>query len=70
MGKKELKWISKHEKEIRKYSGKWVALFADKGILSSGETVKEVIEKARKRHKIKDPFIFKVPRKDEEMYVL
>jgi len=70
MGAQELKWISSHEKELRKYSGKWIAFLASKGILSSGETVTEVIEKAKKKHKIRDPFVFKVPRKDEEMYIL
>ncbi len=70
MGDKELKWISVHERELRKYSGKWIAFLASKGILSSGETVTEVIEKAKKKHKVIDPFVFKVPRKDEEMYIL
>lgn len=70
MSAEELKWISAHEKELRKYSGKWIAFLASKGILSSGETVTEVIEKAKKKHKISDPFVFKVPRKDEEMYIL
>ncbi|MEW6555999.1 MAG: DUF5678 domain-containing protein [Elusimicrobiota bacterium] len=70
MKEKGLKWLSKNEKKIEKYSGKWIAFVTNKGILSSGETVKEVIDIAEKKYCISNPFVFKVPRKDEEMYIL
>ena len=70
MGSNELMWLSKHRKEVEKYSGKWIAIEAKKGILAWGETVKEVIEAARKKHKVQSPTIFLVPRKDEEAYIL
>ncbi len=62
---KELEWVSKHPKEIEKYAGKWVGI-VDNKIICVGNSAKEVLEKA----KIKQPLIFKVPRKDEEMYIL
>ncbi len=70
MGKSELEWISKHEKEVEKHTGEWIAIDANIGILASGETVKEIVETAEKKYSIKDPTVFKVPRKDEDMYIL
>lgn len=69
MGKEELEWLSKHSKEVEKYSGKWIALKADKGIVASSKNLKEVIEIARKKN-IKEPTVFKVPRRDEEEFIL
>ena len=70
MGKKELNWISKHPKEIEKYSGRWVALKADDGILASGYLLNKVIEKTKRKEPKAVPCVFKVPRKDEEEFVL
>lgn len=48
-------------KIYQKYKGLWVALKKDnKTVVSSGKTVKEVIEKA-KRKGCKDPILFRVP---------
>lgn len=65
---KELLWLSGHNKETLKYSGKWIAVFGNK-IVASGKSAKDVFE-AAKASGIKLPLITKVPRKDEEMYVL
>ncbi len=70
MGKEELEWLSEHQEELERYSGKWIALEAEKGILAWGESVKEVLEAARRKHKIKSPTVFLVPRKDEGAYIL
>lgn len=66
---KDLEWISKHSKELKRYSGKWVALKAEKGIIASGNSVKEVMDVAKKKG-IENPLVTKVPRKDEEAYIL
>ncbi len=70
MGKKELEWLSEHESDLESHSGKWIAFTAEEGILASGETVKQVMEEARRKHKVESPTVFLVPRKDEEAYVL
>lgn len=57
----ESKWISEHPKIIDQYSGKWVAVLDDKGIIASGDTVKEVQKELVKMH-IRDlPLITKIP---------
>ncbi len=68
MGRKELEWISKHQSEIEKYSGMWIAVWEDK-IISVGKTANEVLESAKKRG-IDKPHLTILPRKDEGMYVL
>lgn len=70
MGKEELEWLSEHQDEVERYSGKWIALEAKRGILAWGESVGEVLEAARRKHKVKSPTVFLVPRKDEEAYIL
>lgn len=69
MGKEELEWLSKNSKEVEKYSGKWIAFNAKKGILASGRSVREVVETAKNKN-VKSPSIFKVPRRDEEELIL
>jgi hypothetical protein len=68
MGRKELEWISLHQKEVEKYSGMWIAVWEDK-IVSVGRTAKEVLEDS-KRKGIDKPHLTILPRKDEGMYVL
>ncbi len=69
MGKEELEWMSKHEKEVEKYSGKWVAVLAKRGITGSGRSPKEAIRESKERFPER-PMVMRVPRKDEEMYIL
>lgn len=48
-------------KIYKKYKGLWVALKDDlKTVIASGKTVKEVMEKA-KRKGYKEPILFRVP---------
>jgi len=65
----ELEWMSKHQKEVSKYRGKWVAITLS-GIVASGETIKEVREELSKKGIKEEPMIMKIPRKDEEMSIL
>ena len=69
MGKEELEWLSKNSKEVEKHSGEWIALKADKGIIASGKSLKEIMEISKKKN-IKEPTVFKVPRRDEEEFIL
>ncbi|MEW6069927.1 MAG: DUF5678 domain-containing protein [Candidatus Thermoplasmatota archaeon] len=54
-------------KELRKYRGMWVAVSKDK-VIASGSDANEVYRKAK--NICKDPIIFQVPRKEEEVCVL
>lgn len=66
----ESEWISKNPEIVNKYSGKWVAILEDKGIVASGETVKEVNKELMKKNIKKLALITKIPRDDEEMSIL
>jgi hypothetical protein len=67
--KKELLWISEHSKEIEKYAGKWIAVLSNK-VIAVGDSAKRVMEEVKKKRIKKLPLVTKVPRKDEEMYIL
>ena len=69
MGKEELDWLSKNSKVVEKYSGKWIAFTAKKGIIASSKNLKKVMEITKKKN-IKEPTVFKVPRSDEEEFIL
>lgn len=69
MGKEEMEWLSEHSKEVEKYSGKWIAFNAKRGILASGRSAREVLQIAKSKN-VKSPSIFKIPRKDEEELIL
>lgn len=48
-------------KNYERYKGLWVALKSDqKTVVSSGKTVDETVEKAKKKG-LKNPILFKVP---------
>lgn len=66
---KELDWISVHRKEVGKFSGKWIAILNNE-ILASGDSVANVMSKVKQRRVKNLPLVTKVPRKDEEMYIL
>lgn len=64
----ELYWISTHQEELEPYAGKWVAILRDV-IVGVGNTAQEALDNARQKSS-ETPFLIKVPRKDEGLYVL
>ena len=64
----ELNWASAHQEELEPYAGKWVAIL-DEAVVGVGTTAQEALEIAQ-RKSTKTPFLIKVPRKDEGLYVL
>ena|GEM_PF-1076806 len=66
---KESMWVSKHQKALGIYAGKWIAVIDNK-VVAAGRNVKEVMELCKKKKLTKLPLVTKIPRKDEEMYVL
>jgi len=65
---RELQWISKNPEKLNMYGGKWIALI-DNRLIASGDSLSIVRAEAKKITK-KEPLVFKVPRKDEENYIL
>lgn len=65
---RELQWISKNPEKLSMHGGKWIALI-DNRLITSGDSLSIVRKEAKKITK-KEPLIFKVPRKDEENYIL
>jgi len=66
----ESKWISEHSDIVDKYTGKWVAVLEDQGIVASGDTIKEVKKELEKKGIKELPLITKIPREDEAMSIL
>jgi hypothetical protein len=65
---KELYWVSAHQDELEPYAGKWVAILGE-AIVGVGNTAQEALDNARQKS-AETPFLIKVPRKDEGLYVL
>lgn len=53
--------------ELKKYRGKWVAIYKEK-IIASGKSGKVVFDKAKKI--AEKPIILQIPRKEEELCIL
>ncbi len=47
--------------ELGKHLGQWIAV-VDNEIVASGETAKEVYEKAKQKYPDSEPFIMKIPK--------
>jgi len=62
-------WVSKHQKELAKYAGKWIAVLRNK-LIASGGSVTEVMQKVKEKGIKELPLVTMVPRKDEGPYIL
>ncbi len=62
---KETKWLCENASALEKFSGKWVAFSADKGVLANGKTLAVALRKMKIHQAIRRPFVFHVPSKDE-----
>jgi hypothetical protein len=63
-----LEFITKSPEKVERFAGKWIAISGNR-ILAVGVSANEVTRIVRKKGK-KKFLVFKVLRKDEEMYVL
>ena len=70
MQSQESKWISKHPNIVNRYTGKWVAILGNKGIIASGDTINEVNKELKNKGLSKLPLVTKIPRDDEAMSIL
>jgi lysine/ornithine N-monooxygenase len=59
----ELKWFASFPKEMEQFRGKHVALIGRK-VVASGDSAKEVFEKAKKEYPDKMPVLAFIPRKE------
>jgi lysine/ornithine N-monooxygenase len=61
--REELKWFASFPKEMEHFRGKHVAMIGRK-VVASGDSAKEVFEKARKEYPDKMPVLAFIPRKE------
>ena len=65
----EVLWVSKHQKKLEQYAGKWIAVLGNK-LIGTGDSVKEVMTVVKRKGIKELPLVTMVPKKDEGMYVL
>jgi len=58
--KSEYEYVMSISNELSKYLGKWIAVVGEE-IVASGESAKEVYEKAREKYPEREPFIMNIP---------
>ena len=61
--REELKWFALFPKEMEQFRGKHVAMIGRK-VVASGDSAKEVFEKAKKEYPDKMPVLAFIPRKE------
>jgi lysine/ornithine N-monooxygenase len=59
----ELKWFASFPKEMEQFRGMHVAMIGRK-VVASGDSAKEVFEKARKQYPEKMPVLAYIPRRE------
>ena len=59
--KSEYEYIMSISDELGQHLGEWIAVVGEE-IVASGETAKEVYDKAKERYPDKEPFIMKIPK--------
>ena len=63
-------WLDAHERQLRKYRGKWLAIHPAHGIVAVGTTLSAVRQKFLRAYPAETPLFHKVPRENEPTYVL
>jgi lysine/ornithine N-monooxygenase len=61
--REELKWFASFPNEMEQFRGKHVAMIGRK-VVASGDSAKEVFEKAKKEYPDKMPVLAFIPRKE------
>jgi len=59
--KSEYEYIMSISNELGQHLGEWIAVVGEE-IVASGETAKEVYDKAKGKYPDKEPFIMKIPK--------
>lgn len=59
--KSEYEYIMSISDELGQHLGEWIAVVGEE-IIASGETAKEVYDKAKEKYPDKEPFIMKIPK--------
>ncbi len=65
MSVRETKWLCENSRVLEKFSGQWVMFCAMDGVLCSGESLKTVLDEAKKRKHPHKPYVFLVPSKSQ-----
>lgn len=61
--REELKWFASFPKEMEQFRGKHIAMIGRK-VVASGDSAKEVFEKAKQEYPDKMPVLAFIPRKE------
>ena len=59
--KSEYEYIMSISNKLGNYLGEWIAV-VDNEIVASGESAKEVYQKAKEKYPKREPFIMKIPK--------
>lgn len=65
----EHSWVRNHTDEVEKFSGKWIAVWNEQ-IIAGDDDLEVVAKEAKQKYKDSKPLFIKVPREDEEVYIL
>ncbi len=63
--KNETRWLCENSKALEQYSGQWVMFSVNEGVVGKGESLKKVLEDAKKLNIHPRPYVFLVPSKEE-----
>ena len=59
--KSEYEYVMSISDQLGQHLGEWIAVVGEE-IVATGETAKEVYDKAREKYPDKEPFIMKIPK--------
>jgi len=62
---RETKWMCENSRVLEKYSGKWVIVNVNEGVVSSGKSLNAVLRSSKIKGPTLTPFVFHVPSKDK-----
>ena len=63
-------WLGRHERTVAHYAGQWIAVHPTRGIVAANKNLGVVEGTFRKQYPSMRPFLHRVPRRDERIFVL
>ncbi len=63
--KKEIFWLCENAGKLEKFAGQWVVFDAKEGLVSCEKSLGRLLKMVKKQKKVKKPFLFHVPSKDD-----
>jgi hypothetical protein len=63
--KNENFWLCENASKLEQFAGRWVMFDVNEGVVSCEESLDRLIKMVKKHKKVKKPFLFHVPTKDD-----